>query len=42
MELADTYEPVRLRGVLHTDPATTSMAETGYRMDVLAVEPFEP
>jgi len=42
VEIADTYEPVSLRGILRTESTTSDLAEAGYRMDVLAVERYEP
>ena len=42
VEIDDTYDPVRLRGILRTQPTSSELAETGYRMEVLAVERHEP
>ena len=41
-EIENTWEPVQLRGVLRTETSTTALAETGYTMDVIAIEPYEP
>ncbi len=41
VEIRDTYEPVQLRGILRTEGASTALAETGYRMEVLSVGPIE-
>ena len=41
VELEDPYLPVVLRGVLRTETTTSALAEAGYRMDVVAVEPYE-
>ena len=38
--IEDTYQAVELRGILHTESATTDLAETGYLMEVLSVEPY--
>ena len=40
-ELEEGYLPVQLRGIMRTEAAATPMAETGYRMDVIAVERYE-
>ena len=42
VEIADTFEPVVLRGILRTESTSSHLADTGYRMDVLAVEAYEP
>ena len=42
VEIADTYEPVVLRGILRTESTSSQLADTGYSMDVLAVEAYEP
>ena len=41
VEIADTYEPVVLRGIMRTESTSSQLADTGYRMDVLAVEAYE-
>jgi len=42
VEIADTYVPVVLRGILRTENTTSALAETGYSMEVIAVEAYEP
>ena len=39
--VADTYEPVELRGILRTESADTDVADAGYRMEVLSVGAVE-
>jgi len=40
-EVGDGYEPVRLRGILRTEQSMTNLAETGYTMEVLSIDPVE-
>lgn len=42
VEIADTYVPVTLRGILRTETTRSALAETGYSMEVLEVEAYEP
>ena len=40
VDIGSGYDPVVIRGILRTETVTSALAETGYRMDVLAVEPY--
>ena len=42
VEIEDTFQPVTLRGVLRTETTNSALAEAGYRMEVIDVQPYEP
>jgi|GEM_PF-937578 len=40
-EVGDGWSPVRLRGIMRTEERQTDLAETGYTIEVLAIDPVE-
>jgi len=41
VELGNTYDPIWATGIIRTETVESELAETGYRLELESVEPYE-